>query len=38
VDQGAERMENMMKQFESRGKRNRAPEMFDISERLSEVL
>ena len=38
VDQGAERMENMMKQFESRGKRNRAPEMFEVSERLSEVI
>ena len=39
IDLGAERMEDTMKQLEEQGKRNQgASEMFEVSERLSEVV
>ena len=39
IDLGAERMEDTMKQLEQQGKRNQgASDMFEVSERLSEVI
>jgi hypothetical protein len=39
IDKGAERMEDVMKQLEQQGRRNKgAADMFEISERLSEVV
>ena len=39
IDLGAERMEDVMKQLEQKGKRNQgAEDMFEVSERLSEVV
>ena len=39
IDKGAERMEDVMKQLEQQGRRNKgAADMFEVSERLSEVV
>ena len=39
IDKGAERMEDVMKQLEQQGRRNKgASDMFEVSERLSEVV
>jgi len=39
IDLGAERMEDVMKELEQKGKRNQgASDMFEVSERLSEVV